>query len=71
MLLVTTASVLALPTSSEPPLTVYPKYEAIDEMRNANTNDFIIAYHTYHSVNNDCIPSVSYTHLTLPTILIV
>ena len=35
MLLITTAFVLALPTSSAPPLTLYPKYAEMEDMMNA------------------------------------
>jgi hypothetical protein len=41
MLLFTTASVLALPTSNAPPFTKYPKKADIDDMRYAKTTLFI------------------------------
>ena len=47
----TTAVVDALPTSTEPPSTLYPQYEATLVMMNANTSLFIIDIHTNHELN--------------------
>ena len=43
MLLITTARVLALPTSTEPPFTLYPIKLDIEVIRKAKTTVFIIA----------------------------
>ena len=54
----TTASVLALPTFTEPPSTVYPIYEGTLEMMKAKKRLLMILIYTIHELNACCKPAV-------------
>lgn len=56
ILLFTTAEVLALPTSTEPPSTVYPQYDDTLAMMYAKTILLIIDIHTNHGLKECCRP---------------
>ena len=55
---VTTASVEALPTSTEPPSTVYPKNELTEEMIKAKNKLLIILIFMNQGLKECCNPSV-------------
>ena len=54
----TTASVDALPTSTEPPSTVYPKNELTEEMMKAKNRLLMILMYINQGLNDCCNPWV-------------
>lgn len=54
----TTAAVLAFPTSTEPPSTLYPKYDDTLAIMNAKNRLLMMLIHTNHSLKECCRPSV-------------
>lgn len=64
--LVTTASVLAFPTSMEPPSTVYPLYEATLVMMNAYTMALIMPHQKNQGVNSNLNPTISSCMVVVP-----
>ena len=67
MELVTTASVLAFPTSMDPPSTVYPLYEATLVMMNAYTIALIMPHQKNQGVNSNLNPTISSCIVVVPS----